>query len=123
MAALTRAMQQAMQLMRTGDLKAATQVIQRGLGGARSADPATKGSAPGADASCIETVYRIVPDDPGVTEAVSGTTQPSAAGRRPADEFSAHRFTSDAGALHYKLFIPARLDGTPAPLLIMLHGC
>ena len=31
--------------------------------------------------------------------------------------------TADAGAIDYKRFIPAGLTETPAPLLVMLHGC
>jgi poly(hydroxyalkanoate) depolymerase family esterase len=37
--------------------------------------------------------------------------------------FLPHRFVCEAGALHYKLYIPAGLDTTRAPLLLMLHGC
>jgi poly(hydroxyalkanoate) depolymerase family esterase len=37
--------------------------------------------------------------------------------------FHQHRFTCEAGELHYKLFVPAGLDTAGAPLLLMLHGC
>ena len=38
-------------------------------------------------------------------------------------EFRQHHFTCQAGALNYKLYVPAGLDTTGAPLLLMLHGC
>ena len=92
MTALTRTLREAMQLMKSGDLKAATQIIQHGLKGeSRTADAATD-VQPRADES-------------------------------PVGAFSAHRFEGDAGVLHYKLFVPAGLASTPAPLLVMLHGC
>jgi poly(hydroxyalkanoate) depolymerase family esterase len=37
--------------------------------------------------------------------------------------FVHHHFACDAGELEYKLYIPAGLDTTRAPLLLMLHGC
>ena len=126
MTPLTRTMQEAMRFMRAGDLKAATQIIQHGLrGGPVPAAPATDVAAPLSDERCIEAVFRVIPDDPGAPEYVPGTTQPPAADRseRPADEFTNHRFDSDTGTLHYKLFIPGGRGPAPAPLLVMLHGC
>ncbi|HSC99171.1 MAG TPA: PHB depolymerase family esterase [Casimicrobiaceae bacterium] len=37
-------------------------------------------------------------------------------------EFRDHRFTCEAGSMHYKLFIPAGVRAR-APLIVMLHGC
>lgn len=125
MTVLTRTLQEAMQLMKSGNLKAATQIIQHGLkGGLRTADPAAAVQTR-ADESCIETVFRVVPDDPDAAQAGTGAARPRAEDRtgRPADVFSAHRFDGAAGALHYKLFIPAGLSSARAPLLVMLHGC
>jgi poly(hydroxyalkanoate) depolymerase family esterase len=108
-------LREAMQLMRVGDLHAATRVIQRGL------DPAVAKTAPPMDdspPSWIESEYRVLDDDP---EAPSG--QPHA---RPSDSsdgrFTAHRFHCGAGTMQYKLFVPRNLS-PGAPLIVMLHGC
>ena len=45
----------------------------------------------------------------------------SAATPRP--ELISARYSSDTGSLDYKIFIPDNYDGTPCPLVIMLHGC
>jgi poly(hydroxyalkanoate) depolymerase family esterase len=44
---------------------------------------------------------------------------------RPASEgrFVERSLTGPAGTLGYKLYIPARGEGRPRPLLLMLHGC
>jgi poly(hydroxyalkanoate) depolymerase family esterase len=42
---------------------------------------------------------------------------------RGAGEFTWGQFQSDAGSLQYKLFVPGSYDGTPMPLVVMLHGC
>ena len=38
-------------------------------------------------------------------------------------DFIADRFHADFGSLRYKLFIPSEYDGSPLPLIVMLHGC
>lgn len=40
-----------------------------------------------------------------------------------AGSFITDRFVADFGSLRYKLFIPSQYDGTPLPLIVMLHGC
>jgi poly(hydroxyalkanoate) depolymerase family esterase len=47
----------------------------------------------------------------------------SATSATPRPELISARYTSDAGSLDYKLFIPENYDGSPCPLVIMLHGC
>jgi poly(hydroxyalkanoate) depolymerase family esterase len=126
MSNMNRTMQEAMRLMQTGDLRAATKAIQRGLGaGTEPACGTSKTRVSDLAADCIEGQYRVVPDNsddgvkmPGTTEAPAN--EPS--GRR-GGEFSDHRFTCDAGAMRYKLFVPAGLSAAMPPLLVMLHGC
>jgi poly(hydroxyalkanoate) depolymerase family esterase len=38
-------------------------------------------------------------------------------------DFIAGHFVADFGSLRYKLFIPSEYDGSPLPLIVMLHGC
>ena len=91
---MNRTMQEAMQLMQTGDLQAATRAITRGL--ARETPVAAND---GRD-DCIVAAYEVV-DDPADAVAI--------AARDP-----------DA----YKLFVPTGLDADAVPpLLVMLHGC
>lgn len=53
----------------------------------------------------------------GNSDPVVGTAQ-SAAGR-----FEAFAYTNEFGTRTYKVYTPASYDGTPAPLLVDLHGC
>jgi poly(hydroxyalkanoate) depolymerase family esterase len=147
-------MRAAMRLMQAGDLHAATQAIQQGLGGSAGAAPFQHDArtATAARTDCIDAEFRVV--DPGeaspahspaeararTTPSMRGWPRPAVsrlrgyAGVRPAawpgppaqtddPSFRQHRFVCDAGELDYKLYIPAGLDTTRAPLLLMLHGC
>ena len=118
-------MQEALRLVRSGDLNAATQAIQRGLHAPHPGAPAnTDAGVPARpDDSVLEGEYRVVADRAPQPDAVDtplrdDTTVPHSDGR-----FREHRFTCSAGAIDYKLFVPTGLAGTAAPLLIMLHGC
>lgn len=127
MKTLNDTMQQAMRLMRSGDLAAATRALQE-----RLADDIPVGSwprdMPGPSrggsvsdetqvADCIDGEFRVVDGD-----------NPAAAWRKDHADgidspFRQEHFACDAGALDYKLYIPARLEGARPPLLLMLHGC
>jgi poly(hydroxyalkanoate) depolymerase family esterase len=122
MSNVNRAMQEAMRLMKTGDLQAATQAIQRGLhGGIEPRYATTQSMGPGMTAADIEGDYRVVPDSPN---DVTGTVRPTDRnGNKAPDWACLHRFACDAGAMHYKLFIPDGLGDAPRPLIVMLHGC
>lgn len=125
---ITRTMHEAMSLMQGGDLRAATQAIQRGLQGRSTVD------APARDADFIDVPFEVVhepADDTAQPAADAPTATATEADRHARDQdtghdgnFHEHRFTSDTGSLSYKLYVPAGLDpATPAPLLVMLHGC
>jgi poly(hydroxyalkanoate) depolymerase family esterase len=122
---MNRTMQETMRLMRAGDLYAATLAIQRGLRGAESPHTGMETAGWGARASCIEGQYRVVPDSDGDIPQTPGTTEaPEDAPDKGLDgEFSDHRFTCDAGSMHYKIFIPAAVGAAAPPLIVMLHGC
>ena len=111
---LKRTMQQALRLMRTGDLRAATRAIARGL-----ADERAPAATPD---DCIVASYRVVDEAANDAVDVSGPA-PSAPAGAPQGEFTGARFTCELGTIQYKLFVPAGLDTVAAPLLVMLHGC
>jgi len=127
MRAMSDTMQEAMRLMRSGDLRAATRVLQQRVAQGSAAEKCAREvpiasrrrDAPFAAeaASCVEGEFRVVAGD-----------QPTSVLRRnhaDATDSPCRRehFTCSVGDLDYLLYIPARLQGTRAPLLLMLHGC
>lgn len=138
---LNRTMQETMQLMRGGDLHAATRAIQRGLTGQtlhRGSSLRAASVAPGdvmlgddfmrrctqARGECIEADYQVIEEAPDI--APSTDERPHRERDRPNDqreEFQDHRFTCSAGSIEYKLFIPSGVSTTARPLIVMLHGC
>ena len=123
---ITHTMQEALSLMRSGDLRAATRAIQQGL---QSRAPQQPRHAADAIDAPFEVIHeRADGTAPPVADAREATAAQRAAGRAgdaTSDEnFRAHRFTCDAGSLGYKLYIPPALDAAVRPpLLVMLHGC
>ena len=116
---LASVMAHAMQLMRSGELRAATQTIQRGLANRPHDLPAFPGGL--GRGTTIDGEHRAVPDtafDDPPTSRRDETDAPSA----NEGVFSTHEFRCAQGRLAYKLFIP-RGTGSGAPLLVMLHGC
>ena len=76
MSNMNRTMQEALRLMQTGDLHAATQAIQRGLrGGAEPAYAAAEFGVESASARCIEGQYRIITDSPSEAVRTPRTTE------------------------------------------------
>lgn len=121
---MNRFMQEAMGLVRTGDLQAATSAIQRGL---RNASESTQTTADNSvlRGAMIEGQYRVMTDAPDDSSKVRETPEAvnHRVGKGVGGEFLGDRFTCDAGTLEYKLFIPARCASVGAPLIVMLHGC
>ena len=115
-------MRQAMRLMHSGDLQAATRTIQQALGGttAAAAGPAVQGARDvrgdaAAGGRYIEGEFRVL-------DGGRARTAGAGPGARP-DRGARHRFSCDAGDLEYRLHVPAGLETAGAPLLVMLHGC
>lgn len=122
---LSKTMHEAMRLMQTGDLHAATAAIQRGLTGAddRSAfHPGYPGSA--AVKPWIDAESRVVDfSHPGPATERPDLEPPREIGEPTGGQFQQHSFTCAAGTRRYKLFIPKGHQDRQLPLLIMLHGC
>ncbi len=122
---LSKTLHEAMRLMQTGDLHAATAAIQRGLTGAddRSAfHPGYAGSAPVKPWIDAESLVVDVSDPEPATEHPD-LELPREIGKPTDGQFQQHSFTCAAGTRRYKLFIPKGHQDRQLPLLIMLHGC
>ncbi|WP_405404640.1 alpha/beta hydrolase family esterase [Paracoccus sp. Ld10] len=98
------------ELMRSGDLAQATQMIQSGLGG---------GTIPGMSAGALS-----MPQMPAGL-----STRATARGDTSVDliagaTWTTHRHQAAGQSRDYRLYLPASLDGQPAAgLLLLLHGC
>jgi poly(hydroxyalkanoate) depolymerase family esterase len=122
---LSKTMHEAMRLMQTGDLHAATAAIQRSLTGAEDRSAFHPGYAgrvpvkPWIDAEC-----RVLDTSDPEPIADHPDLGPPRDIREPTGEqFQQHSFTCAAGMRQYKLFIPKGHLGRRLPLLVMLHGC
>jgi poly(hydroxyalkanoate) depolymerase family esterase len=115
-------MREAMRLMQTGDLRAATAAIQHGLNGAAVTGPPSAGKSP--DRGPIEGTFRVLDETPLIAGDApienSSAPAPAPHGRT---QFSEHTYAGSAGTRRYKLFIPSAYRGQPLPLVVMLHGC
>lgn len=122
---MNQAMQEAMRLMRTGNLRAATVALQQRLSCRdESKRASTQSNQGGQGAGFLEGEYRQVGDDSG--PAATQAPEPNHTGHGTPDggvEFRRHRFSGPAGGIDYQLFIPTGLDLARAPLIVMLHGC
>ena len=101
-------------LVRAGRLGEAVQALQRSLTDKPGA-PALPGLAALKPLDILGSVGKRV----GLAVGTPAPTGPVVAGAR----FEAHTFGNAAGQRDYKLYIPSGYDGTPGPLIIMLHGC
>ena len=103
-----RRMAEASRLMRSGGLMEATAAIQQALG-VTSSGPTPERS----HHDVIDVEARVVGEHETPPAAASGT--------RP-ESYTTGHFRNECGGRDYKLFEPAR-DGSPLPLVVMLHGC
>ncbi len=82
--------------------------------------PAPAPSAHARSAPVVDTVTEVVDPVPAHAPPVDKAPAPLP---RDSGQFLAKRFSNQSGARNYKLYIPESYTGTPAPLLVMLHGC
>lgn len=115
---LQRTMRAAMQLMREGDLAAATAALQKNL--ARQPVAAREEAQAIGKGRCIDGIARVVPES--ANEDALGPEV------RPAEPCVAHDATTGTfacrhGARDYLMYAPRERPAKRAPLLLMLHGC
>jgi len=110
----------AMRLMQTGDLLAATAAIQQRLSGASKLESQQAASV----TDPIEGTFRVVDEPPAPTQdARSGILPRRTPDARGRTQFSEYAYAGSAGSRRYKLFVPSAYRGQPLPLVVMLHGC
>ena len=119
-AAKLASMKDALRLTRAGRLADAVAAIKDGLGASGSGQtrpeapvrPGWKRRLESLERSGIEPGTRAAPADAG-----SVVTKPRGS------RFETRTISNAAGQRRYKLYVPARFDDTPLPLVVMLHGC
>ena len=118
------AMRHATQLIRTQGPRAATQFIQ---GLFRTGPPMTPATAARSSerAGDSATLIEDIVDPIARVEPIAEVKPPEAPFELPhaSGEFLSKHFSSGAGARDYKLYVPSSYQRSPAPLLVMLHGC
>lgn len=118
---LLASMQEALALVKSGNLLKATELIQQGLNGKLS-----KTAANQVDASVIEGELVRKPARPVQEAKVEQSQKPAQPEQRAGTakpQFITKSFSNEHGAREYKLYIPSSYGQKPLPLVIMLHGC
>jgi poly(hydroxyalkanoate) depolymerase family esterase len=122
---MNQTMQDAMRLMQSGDLQAATQAIQRGLAAGSHGEPQPAPGTTGApmQADWLEGVFTVVPPTGSPAPLAPSGAENARSDHSLPGTFREHQFAGAAGTLAYKLFVPAGRDSAGLPLIVMLHGC
>lgn len=115
-------MAEATRLVRSGQLRAATAMIQAAIAGRDSAGP-SPAVAPEASSEVIDVPARVVPSDPQHNRASLSSDVAVNAAPAAAERFLAGSFSNGRDRRDYKLFIPAQAYDRPLPMVVMLHGC
>lgn len=114
-------MQEAMQLMRAGNLQGATAAIQRGLQRQHAHESRNEDvAAPARHGHVFDGDYVDVSSPP--TPAVA-TEVPASTDVRDLPSMHTGVFACAAGSREYLVYAPAVMAPEPAPMLMMLHGC
>lgn len=135
MSRIRSALGEAMSHLETADVMAATAAIQRALGIDRRAGRADPGperrvdadAPPAGEARPRRSLADVVEALRGLRARFAGPAEPATATEGaesdPDSRFVRHQFVCEAGALSYKLYVPAVLPRRGASLVMMLHGC
>lgn len=115
---MQQAMRTAMQLMREGDLAAATATLQRNL--AAPPQPARDEFPAVGKGRCIDGVARVVPESANEDVAV-GESAPT--GSVVDHVATTGTFACRHGSRDFLMYAPREPAPQPPPLLLMLHGC
>jgi poly(hydroxyalkanoate) depolymerase family esterase len=145
------AIKEAMRLTRDQNLAEATRVLLQSLsvGGANTRTQQSTGKHESLVAPRIESIDHVAPTGEGSMEHVrlplgsalarlrrgelpGVSLSPGALarlGKRPKVQvregasYLSRSFACEAGSRPYKVYVPAKLSGVKAPLVVMLHGC
>ena len=120
-------MPEVLRLTQAGQLQEATFAIQRMLGGL-SGTPAASEPATYTEKAPIESVFRVIDEEPLRAARAAEAPQPQPIPGRmpdgiPEGKFITGSYTNQAGTRAYKLYIPGGYRGQSLPLVVMLHGC
>lgn len=115
---MQQAMRTAMQLMREGDLAAATAILQGNLAAPPQPEPDECPAV--GKGRCIDSVARVVPESAN-EDVADGEPAPARSG---VDQVATTgTFACRHGSRDYLMYAPREPALQPAPLLLMLHGC
>jgi poly(hydroxyalkanoate) depolymerase family esterase len=111
----------ATRLTKAGQLGAATQAIQRALGGLAVGSAAA--AAPAGEVIDVQAIE--LPEAVATARPVgsAGSAGPAAAAAAAPGGFSAGVHQHAGLQRRFKLFLPPGVPGRPLPLVVMLHGC
>jgi poly(hydroxyalkanoate) depolymerase family esterase len=113
-----RLMNEAARLTQSGDLAAATAMIQAALRGDAPAAHTRQDDSDVIDVEAWEIAESGTASAVG-EEVVAPTVKPVISG----DTFIAGSFRNASGQRGYKLYVPPNAGDQPRPLVVMLHGC
>ncbi len=120
-------MREATRLTQSGNLREATQVIQRALGNAGRAPipPASNStvSPPIILDGCVFEVGSAQVEEPEVARPQTPSSSANGRDHNPEGEFVDGSHTHASLTRRYKLYTPPGTFDTRLPLVVMLHGC
>lgn len=112
-----RDMMSATELTRSGKLAEATALIQKMLGFNSLAKPANEPEIVSPQPPAFKTLAN------GPTKLLKNSRPAEPKPKISVARFETKSFANGQGKRNYKLFTPSVYNGTPLPLVVMLHGC